>query len=157
MFWPNVLGILKLAARRSRESNRPPTMQETVQETAQAHLAKEAKLNVAQNAVLVDDVRHLAQDDRDAVRDYQARLWGSRQSSRKGNDMSDLIVCDDYRRGLNPWVVTALAAVAGAVMLGRDWLATPTPDQPAPPEVQSLEDQNTQYQLQFVDPVEVTP
>ena len=153
MSWLAVKSMLGLVSRRSREANLPPTMQETVRETAQTHLAKEAKLNVAQNAVLVEDVRQLAQDDRDAVRDYKARLGRSRRSAGKGNGMgmSDLIVCDDYRRGLNPWVVTALAVVVGVVMLGRDWLA-PTPlEQAEPTEAVSFDDQNTLYQLRFAD------
>ena len=151
MSWLAGKTMLGLVSRRSREANLPPTMQETMQETAQTHLAKEAKLNVAQNAVLVEDVRQLAQDDRDAVRDYKARFGRSRRSAGKGNGMSDLIVCDDYRRGLNPWVVTALAVVVGVVMLGRDWLATTPLEQAEPAEAVSFDDQNTLYQLRFAD------
>lgn len=71
-----------------------PTIGESLEEAAQQHLGKESKLEMALQAVLVDDVRKLAAHLRNGIRKLEAkRLWGGEQVAEE--DVGEMILADN--------------------------------------------------------------
>lgn len=128
---------------RARKKDREPTIQESKREAAQQQLGNESKLDVAHQAVLVEDARELAKQDRDNVREYQDRLFKRRP--RNGEQMGHLIVGEDVRvNSGNSWLglvatalVTALLAAGSAFVYFKAMEPpTPSPDPVVAPVVQ---------------------
>lgn len=69
---------------------------------ADSLLAKSAKLEVARQAILTQDLQALAQADREKVRRLEERLlFAGQPASKAGDDVGDIIVCDDYTANRN--------------------------------------------------------
>lgn len=140
-----------------------PTIQESKREAAQQHLGNESKLDVAHQAVLVEDARELAKQDRDDVREYQNRLFKRRP--RNGEQMGHLIVGEDVRvNSGNSWlglVVTALVTAllaAGSAFVYLKGLEPPppSPDPVVAPAAQQFRvtfkaDDGTQIHVQPIE------
>lgn len=129
-----------------QHANAPPAAKEVIDlamaESVQQYMANQAKLDVAQAAILTQDLRQLAAADREKVRLIeQKHLWGGLPpasggaGSARGTDMAgDIIVCDDYQpnhqsgNGLGKVLV---AAVGGAALVVGGLLAYQVVAKPA--------------------------
>ena len=76
-------------------NNGAPPVSESIEEAAQQHLGKESKLDIAEKAVMVEDLRARAAADRKAVADYRMKLKDRLGTSEDKDDHGDIIVADD--------------------------------------------------------------
>lgn len=119
---------------------------EPLAEAQAALLGKANKLEVARQAILTQDLSELAKADREKVRRLEEkRVFGQEKPPVSGEDVGDIIVCDDYRRNDAPrpapsraWPLAAGIALAGgmiaAAALAPRWMDRPV--QPTPTQVQ---------------------
>ena len=79
----------------------PQSVAQSVDEAAEEYLPGMAQLKVAERAVLLEDMRYLAQADREKVRKLEAKkLWGTSDvNDVKEPEMGDLIVTGDIHVG----------------------------------------------------------
>lgn len=75
--------------------NGAPPVQDSIEEAAQQHLGKESKLDVAAQAVMIEDLRALAREDRKNVRDYRMKHKAALGTSESAAEDGDLIVADN--------------------------------------------------------------
>lgn len=119
--------------RRSREngvkpSGGPPSIEESKREAAQQHLAKESKIQVAEQAVWLEDLREVAWDNRNSYQRYRDKKVGDKMVDKKpGDALGDLTVADNitHEHHYHPTPKPAKkngsllrAAVIGASLLG---------------------------------------
>ena len=98
-------------------------VEKAIAEAAQQYLAKEAKLAVASEAVMVQDLQALAAADREKVRGLEAkRLWQGVPQNNGDTMPGNIIVCDDYnvnpapQKGGNkllPWIIAGTLGLGG--------------------------------------------
>lgn len=156
MFWPSVDALLELVSRHSpdRERQGLPTIDQTIRETAQSHLAKQSKVELGHDAVMLEDLRALALADREKVRLYEAAKVPG-QAAREGpdNEMGDIIICDAYHVQRWPraaWAVVVAAALATAGLVASQYQGTQSTPAPDSPVVEAT-DTDTLYDLQFAN------
>ena len=106
--------------------------QKPTDNAADSLIAKSSKLEVAHQAVLLQDLQALAADDRRKVRKLEAlKLFGGVEQTGE-EDVGDIIVCDDYTANRNsapqsnlPKIIMALtgmvAAAGGAAVAANHW------------------------------------
>lgn len=123
---------------------RPPTAGETADEAYSQQLAKRAKMEVAREAVFLEDLREIARADREDVRKIKEKhLWkepGSEPAGgggAGGEDVGDIIVCDDYHApgsappaanggvGTLAGLLIGAGLVAGGLLVGKALTAAP--------------------------------
>lgn len=112
-------------------------------ETAQQVMAKEAKLDVAEKALMLGHKATISQDEEDTVRRYRdMKVFGgdgAKTAENGGKKDMRIVVCDDYKvvpevvttpasqsqppssSPMLPWLLTASLAAGGAG-LGLGWL-----------------------------------
>lgn len=120
-FWPNS----KSGSRPSSAHSSPPPLQETLDEAAQT-LGKTVKVELGRQAVHLQQLQQIAQDEINDVRRLKAKHLGGEwaQAAKKADDVGDMIICDDYHRNDRPvatgskLVPLVLAAALGASGLG---------------------------------------
>lgn len=101
-------------------SVKPPN-RTALEETEQNLLGKSSKIEVADQAVHLQDKRELMRADRQRVEDfYQKTVFGGKGTPMKEDEMGDLIVCDNMkidnsRPGTSP---LAIAGITTAMLLG---------------------------------------
>lgn len=113
----------------------PPSLETTLAQTA-SDLAKQAKLKIASDALLLQQMQALASDEVTDVRRLKAKHLGAQfaDCARPGGDpMGDIFICDDYHNshGYPPphrpnalaLAVLLLAAVLAAGGVGA-WLVS---------------------------------
>lgn len=112
-----------------QRSSQPPSLEATLNQTA-SDLAKQAKLKIATDALLLSQMQALASDEVSDSRRLKAKHLGEQfaNCARGGGDaMGDIFICDDYHQShgfpqppRTNWlgvlaVVLAAVAVAGSV------------------------------------------
>jgi hypothetical protein len=126
-----------------------PTTEQSVDEAASHQLGSQSKIAAATDLVFLDDMRRIARDERENVQHYRERLGlAPRRASRRGrdNEMSgDLILCDDYRPGINGTVAAIIVAAALVCCLVVAAIAAWPRNSDRGP------DTDTQYQLELVN------
>lgn len=107
--------------------------------------AKLSKLEVARQAILTQDLQALAVADRDGVKQLRDKLMFSKKATsdeKSGDDVGDIIVCDDYQanrsRPTSQWPVVLLGIVLPVVAAGVAalWLTKPPDSTPTPSIIQ---------------------
>lgn len=103
----------------------PPTLEQSAAEAADQDLAGQSKLQVANQAVILEQLRQIAQDEIRDVRRLKAKHLGEQWAkAAEGQDVGDLIICDDYRRNEphqqppSPRIWPLIAALLGFGGLG---------------------------------------
>ncbi len=152
-FWPSVWKLCGLASTQLNKDKGPPSLEETNREASQSTLAKQAKLNLANSVIMTDDLRKLAQADRTGVADYKAGLLGHRRvTTKNGDDMGDMIVCDNYRASRPATIMSAIVPLAAIAMLGViGWKTLPLLLEKEEPSQVEIVDTDTRNQLRFID------
>lgn len=117
----------------------PFANQTTTTERAAADLhGKGSKLQTAHDAILVDDLRRMAADERAAVTRYRDKTVFGGAKNPADPENGELIVADDVQINQGPtWktIASVLGPVALAI-LGYKWLdAPPAPPAPVPATV----------------------
>lgn len=75
-----------------------PSLQKSLEEAAKAE-ANKSKVELGQDAVMLRHLQEIARDDVEDVRKLKAKhLGGEWAASAQGDDVGDIIICDDYRR-----------------------------------------------------------
>ena len=139
----------------------PSSSKDPVEQARDNLLNKASKLELAQQAILTQHLGEIARDDVEGVRQLKAKYLGGQGGQGqggadvKGDDVGDIIVCDDYHRGdtrqnspSRLWpivgavaggsIVTALALAGISQMLpGRQIPAEP------PAQMQTQQPKNT--------------
>lgn len=154
----------------SKNLSETPTINETLRETADSLLAKQAKIDLAMSALNVDDLSRMQDAQRESIRRYQElKVFGNRTPPAdppkpEDSDVPRIIVCDDYRvdsstrpdpspAASNKLPIAAAivaAAIAGYALFGDRGEPAPEPSNlPAAPA--SVEDTDTRYDLLFID------
>ncbi len=112
-----------------------------VQEAADQRLNKTSKVQTGMEAVFLQDLQHLAFEDRDTVRRYRDKtLFGETSSNGGGPRNNDLIVADDVEfhvtRGAGATTLLAAALISVAILLAASQLIPRHPENagPAPPQ-----------------------
>lgn len=109
--WRSVQNMLPKGSSCTGNPNPPSTIEESIREAAENQLAKESKLTVAIDAVMLDDLDELAAEDREVTRRYRDKILANKLSPRQSNgdgsqedEMGDrsIIVCDDYHVNETP-------------------------------------------------------
>ena len=114
-------------------------VEKAIAEAAQQYLAKEAKLAVASEAVMVQDLQALAAADREKVRSLEAkRLWQGVPKNSGDTMPSNIIVCDDYnvnpapQKGGNKWIPWVVAGILGLGGVGTGFGISSLLNKPVP-------------------------
>ena len=129
-----------------------PTVSESIDEAASQYLGKQAKVETAIDGIFANDLRELAQADRERVAAYiAAKVPGlARSQKAKGKMPGDFIICDDYRKGTGTVAAVTMGVVLTAALgfggFGL-WMAMQdrTPEEPP-----AAVDADTQYLLELV-------
>jgi hypothetical protein len=78
-------------------NNSLPSAEETARAAAAEYLPKMAKLEEARRAIFLQDLESLAADERATVRRYrESKVFGNPMPQLPGDDVGNVIVCDDY-------------------------------------------------------------
>lgn len=139
----------------------PPTIQQSLEEAVQNTLAKESKLEVTSQAIMLDDLDELAVRDRDTPERYMRERVFKDDPKQVHEDMKRtdedmvgrIIVCDDLtiespkKSGLGPAVKAAIAisaiAAGGIPATVAVWNLTrpkaEAPVKPVDPKTQNFE------------------
>jgi hypothetical protein len=144
-------------------------MNETIRETADSLLAKQAKIDVAERAAYIDDLTQMQDAQRESVRRYQElKVFGNRTPAAEPPEQGDsdvprIVVCDDYhvdnatRQDAAPQqtskgmiAAAMITAVALAGYTGYTFAPKGETTEPNIPAV-TADDQNTRYSLEFSD------
>ena len=140
-------------------------MRESLREAASS-MAKQPKLEVAETAAYVDDLRHIMANQRDSSRRYEEKkVFGNDippRAQTSGDEMGNFIVCDDYHvdNSTRPDPVPAsnklpvAAAIVAAAIAG--WSLLPGSSEPVTPSdpldvTVPATDSDTRYDLQFIE------
>lgn len=128
----------------------PPPLSDSLRK-ATADLTKQAKIEVAREAILLQQMKALADDEVADVRALKRKHLGEHFGDNgrgRGDDLGDFIVCDDYIRGsptsqaagMSRWLVVLLAVLgllggtgigaAVVAMLSRPAAASISPTMP---------------------------
>jgi hypothetical protein len=138
----DLLGFTRFWRETDRTTREDP-ISRSAAEAAESLLAKQAKLELAQQAILTQDLNSLAAADRARVRLLEAKHLGKTAVPRaggQGDDVpGDIIICDDYCNVKTPaWsklfiiLLMVLAGLAVAGLAAWLWLR-PVPPQPPVP------------------------
>ena len=105
-----------------------------IAEAAQQILAKSSKLDVATDAVVIEDLRATAAEQREVTAAYQReKLKLKPGPMKRSGKADDMIVCDDYHvsngSGL-AGILAAMVAAAGITAAGMKYLQPPIPTLP---------------------------
>lgn len=127
----------------------PPSLEQSVNEAASAALNKQQKLMLADQAIVTKQMSQIANDEMISVRMQKAKhgLYPNVQKA-QSEDMSDIIVCDDYHKNdpqpTRIWpVIAALLAGTGlgvGGILGGMAISKATPQ---PPTIENKTIENT--------------
>ncbi len=130
-----------------------PTREESEDEAIQQYLGKQAKLETALDASVVDDMRRIAETERNQVEEYKARVLKLEGNGKlRRGKVGDFIVCDDYRKG-SPLVtvvgmVLALVALTVIVVVALYFFRPSTPEAP-PAQVVQTQDKDTTRRIEI--------
>ena len=145
----DVLGFLQFWREGDKTAREDP-IAKSVAQAAESLLGKEAKLNLAREAILTEDLRHLAKADRAAVQRLREKVMGkaAAPAGGQGDDVGDLIIADDYCQikstniSWKPLLALALlltALLGGVILAAWLFLMAPvgslSPAKPAVPPV----------------------
>lgn len=137
-------GMLQKAASlfRRQPDDKPPPVEESVNEAAQNTLAKQAKIQVGLEATLLQDLRSLSQNEITTVERFKDKYLKFGPNKRGSSDNhNDLIIADKMEFTTpNPRQSPVLALIAGAAiaLAGAPYLAgltKPAGDAPKTPTV----------------------
>lgn len=88
------------AANGSTASSPPAGLPRAAAEAVEEYLPKAAKLKELQTAIMLEDLRALAQRDREVVRRYEDRkLFGDQPTPSQEADMGDILIADNITVG----------------------------------------------------------
>jgi hypothetical protein len=73
-------------------------MAETLAETSEQELAKQAKIRSGMGATMLKHLAEIAHDDVEDVRRLKRKHLGEHWAGAEGEDVGDVIVCDNYSR-----------------------------------------------------------
>ena len=140
-------------------------MRESLREAANS-MAKQPKLEVAETAAYVEDLRENMANQRDSARRYEEKkVFGNEippRAQEAGDGMGNFIVCDDYSidNSTRPDPVpasnklpVAAAVVAAAIAAWSLLPGSSEPVTPPDPSVSNVQatDADTRYDLQFIE------
>lgn len=139
-------------------------MNETIRETADSLLAKQAKIDLAEKAAYVDDLTQRQDAQRESIYRYEElKVFGNptqpiETTEEEDSDVPRIIICDDYHvdnktQAQTPpnqksWGTTA-ALVLTAALVGYTLVPKAKAPEPIETPTISAEDQNTTYSLEF--------
>ena len=121
------MGLLFKGARRLLQSlhvlpahSAQRSLDETTQEAASSLLGNQSKIQAGQQAVFLEQLRQIAHEEMKDVQKLKAKRLGGpwQEMGGKGDDMGDLIICDDYRKNdpppsrVWPWAAAGLGIAA---------------------------------------------
>ena len=110
----DALALLSFWRKDGKNSQTDPVSQ-SIMGAAESLLNKEAKLELAQRAIMTQDLQALAAADRAAAQQLRNKHMGKQASAGgSGDDVGDLIICDDYCNIKAPPRSRLMTALAGA-------------------------------------------
>lgn len=136
---------------------------------AASSMARHPKLDVAETAAYIEDLRINMANQRDSIRRYEEKkVFGNDippRTQTAGDDMGNFIVCDDYhvdnstRPAAAPVASNKLpiaaaivaAAIAGYSLLPDRGVPAPEPDNIPPVATPATPDADTRYNLEFLE------
>lgn len=108
-------------------------IRKSTQEAADQSLAKQAKLKTFNTLTYETDLKQLAEDDREAVRQFRDKKMGFTRQGGSGQSNRDAIVCDDMTINTQrQFGVLEAAMLLGLVYLGWNHFKKETPSPPPP-------------------------
>lgn len=162
----SVTGLLGLPFNRGSAS---PVKNTPEQEAAENYLGKASKMDMANEAVYLQDSQQLLlQDRQDVARMKELKVFKDQQkpqpSQSKADEMGNIIVCDDYvtsnpvqpTGGIGSLGAIGIAAVTGLSVAGATWAMKDKPTLPDKPVIVATQPVSQQLDSEW-DEVLYTP